>query len=122
MDTKMNLQERVQRGAELLDEKYGKWTDEIPTKLLNGTAAFRMNHPCNCILHHVYITKLYTEENLRYGAYCDALKELEIIVEDQEDINHGFDCDRSDPDYSRWESYWVEEIKARLEFPFCTER
>lgn len=101
----MTLQEKVARGAKLLDE-HGRWAHKIPTD------TFDMESTCNCVLHHLYID--VAPDPLYVYTYGLCHLGLDDTFLEKDDFYFGFDCAMDDPDYIRWRSYWVDEIKNRL--------
>ena len=118
----VSLQQRVEIGAELLDEKVEGWAKTVNLDTLC------MQSTCHCVLHDVYAAKLNIRDarerhdEISPPIYNRAVFGLGLSDSDEygssnagnRDFENGFDCELNDPDYCDWEDYWKDEIMARL--------
>lgn len=96
--TVQNLVERVERGAELLDEEYPGWAFKIDEYLLDLANASK------CVLGQLF------------GCYSAGLDELKIDSL-TEDVEYGFTIlcaeDSSHPCWNTLTNLWLAEITER---------
>lgn len=91
------IEERVKRGADLLDEKYASWTKKV------NTTKLAIQDPKDCVLGQLY------------GGYVRGLEKLDIkfLVGDTSPIDHGFcGADREELN-AEWRRVIKERRRAR---------
>lgn len=94
------IKARVQRGAELLDEKKPDWFNNVDEE------KFVMSNLSRCILGQ------------NYGHYGEGLRKLQLPAHEdafgfEVPIVMKFDHEPGESYYRLLEKYWLEEIKAR---------
>jgi hypothetical protein len=90
----VELEERVQRGAQLLDEKYPGWADRIDLR------SFSISSPWLCILGQLF------------GGYLEGVYSLNIV---QQEALYGFNIKPTEPfsTFRQLQKLWQEAIEER---------
>lgn len=102
-----DLQERVNLGCKLLDERLPAWDRKIDLAKLD------LNSPCNCVLGQLCIDLCGPEHVLSPNPYLDAKNFLLSEEEPWEATAHGFTVDATRLDLWSLTQCWKQAILSR---------